>query len=145
MTRIAVVALSALLLAGCSVNSTPTHPAPSASTTPQAEDDMQACAILSLTLTPVVDTVTAIVQDPTGQTLKSASVSDLASQLRSMLKLSTSKMDIYAVPYASVVLELDDIFKGKAPANQVLNTGAYRDAAPKVMSYCVDEVGYRAD
>ncbi len=105
---------------------------------------MEACAIVADTLQPAVDTVTAIVDDPTGQTIDPAELSNLADQMRDMLDVSSAKMDAYAAPFASAILTLDDIFEGRADTHQNLDTGAFRDASIDILAYCVDDVGYKA-
>jgi hypothetical protein len=136
-----------LLLAGCSAApvESPTDSPSTPTTTAPAEDDMAACALVSDLLTPVQDIVTGIVDDPTGGTLDAANVSNVAEDLRSLLQVTTPKMDAYAAPFASVVLILDDMFEGRTSGNQSLDTGAYRDAAIDIIFYCVDEVGYSAN
>lgn len=143
-----------MTFAGCAAQEPPARDSgatpsakPSAPATAEAaaESDLEACAIVADTLTPTLDIVTAMVEDPTGQSVNPAEVSSLADQLKKMLDLSTAKMDAYAAPYASVVVLLDDIFEGRAGTSQNVDTGAYRDATVDIMSYCVDEVGYSAN
>ena len=144
----ALTIIGALALAGCATGTTAEQdvtPPPAATPTVQPEDDLAACAIVGETLQPTLDIVTAMVDDPTGQSVDAAEVSRVADELKALLVLTTAKMDAYAAPYASAVILLDDMFEGRTSGSQSVDTGAYRDATIDILAYCVDEVGYSAN
>lgn len=153
MIRLVGLLFAALVLTGCSTTAQPEmRPSPSdrsvtsASPTPSTAqpNDMAACAEVADLLLPVQDLVSAIVQDGTGATVDRAQLIETSDRLREVEPMVTSRMNTYFAPFSSVVLQLDDIFDGRADGATTLDTGAYRDAAIEILFYCTDEVGFRA-
>lgn len=146
--RSAILIVVTLALTGCATGAPAATPTPAVTVTAAPpvveEDDMAACAIVTETLTPTLDIVTKMIDDPTGASVTAPVVSALAAQLRELLDLASSRMDAYAAPYASTVLLLDDIFEGKVSGSQTVDTGAYRDSILPLLTYCTDVVGYKA-
>jgi len=105
-------------------------------------DEWRFCDTFVGVMQPTADLVLNLAADPTGASIDLPLLASTARDQRELVALAPGEVSSLVSDYTTPLLTLEGIFAGEVDGNQVLDTGALKDAVLPLTTFCAETVGY---